>query len=516
MNTYKVKDSRFKDFDIDTSQLGTTTDITNLNETVNQLSLEQKPANNIIVLAKRDNVTHNYFHYFELYWDARDCLSSIIIRMPKTDADNTKYWINYTGDIVLYMGDKTPDQQVTNDSNNKNISTNYWDLQGMKPIFQGEVTRIKEMKNELEIHVDSIGIRFKQKIPEEFRQTYINGQNVRDAFQAICEFLGVKYICPPPQEQEETTTDGTENDVNQQVEQAQQMAATVQNTVQQMTNDSNTETADQTPSNTDETNSITDNPQVVATLNGYTDVSFGANGAIVHGSSVLETGIDITDTLLNLEEHPLDKYLPDEEYEEGQSYLNDEKYFVVQDVRKLLNGEFFDTVHNNVMNYGAITVEPKSTTTTDMSSVDGGDVNGDGVVNDQDVIDGTGKLTPSQLWTALAEVMHDYYPKATADYWIPQLRDAPTTWTGVAKVVNKIGGDKGTQNNVISKVLGYKQRCKVTPGVDRHHSDGRVTTGYKTNMKQRQIYYNLYNINKKTYNKLTPKQKKAAKKSIGL
>ena len=96
MNTYKVKDSRFKDFDIDTSQLGTTTDITNLNETVNQLSLEQKPANNVIVLAKRDNVTHNYFHYFELYWDARDCLSSIIIRMPKTDADNTKYWINYS------------------------------------------------------------------------------------------------------------------------------------------------------------------------------------------------------------------------------------------------------------------------------------------------------------------------------------------------------------------------------------------------------------------------------------
>ena len=85
MNTYKVKDSRFKDFDIDTSQLGTTTDITNLNETVNQLSLEQKPANNVIVLAKRDNVTHNYFHYFELYWDARDCLSSIIIRMPKTN-----------------------------------------------------------------------------------------------------------------------------------------------------------------------------------------------------------------------------------------------------------------------------------------------------------------------------------------------------------------------------------------------------------------------------------------------
>ena len=79
MNTYKVENSRFAALDVDTSQLGTTTNIENLNETVNQLSQEQKPGNNIIVLAKRDNITHNYFHYFELYWDPRDCLSSIII-----------------------------------------------------------------------------------------------------------------------------------------------------------------------------------------------------------------------------------------------------------------------------------------------------------------------------------------------------------------------------------------------------------------------------------------------------
>lgn len=519
MNTHKVQESRFQDLDIDTSQLGTTTNIENLNETVNQLNQDKKPANNIIVLAKRDNVTHNYFHYFELYWDARDCLSSIIIRMPKTDADNTKYWINYTGDIVLYMGDKDPDQQTTTNENNKQTVTNYWDLQGMKPIFQGEVTRIKETKNELELHVDSIGVRFKQKIPEEFRQVYINGQNVRDAFQAICEFLGVKYICPPPQLTSEVTTDGTENNVDQQTQQAQQMAATVANTVQQMTNQSNTETANQDTNNTNgnQNNTVTDNPEVVATLNGYTDVCFDANGAIVHNSQVMETGVDITNTLLNLEEHPLDKYLPEEEYEEGQSYLNDEKSFVVRDIHKLLNGDFFDTVHNNVMNYGAITVEPASTTTSDMSSTSvEGDVNGDGVVDDQDVIEGTGALTKSQLWTALAGVMHDYYPKATADYWIPQLRDAPNTWTGVATIVNKIGGDKGTQNNVISKVLGYKKRCKATPGVDRHHSDGRITTGYKTDMKQRQTYHNLYNTGKKTYNKLTPEQKEELRKSIGL
>lgn len=519
VNQYQVKNSRFEDLDIDTSQLGTTTTIENLNETANQLSQDKKPANNIVVLAKRDNVTHNYFHYFELYWDARDCLSSIIMRMPKTDVDNTKYWINYTGDIVLYMGDKTPDEQITTDKNNKMSTTNYWDLQGQKPIFQGEITRVKEMKNELEIHVDSIGIRFKQKIPEEFRQAYINGQNVRDAFQAICEFLGVKYICPPPQEKTETTTDGTENNVNQMQQTAQQIADSVAQVQQQadsqVTEQQSTDTSDQTFDTNN--NVITDNPEVVAILNGYADVCFDTNGAIVHNSQVMETGIDITDTLLNLEEHPLDKYLPEEEYEEGQSYLNDEKSFVVRDVHKLLNGDFFDTVHNNVMNYGAITVELASTTTSDMSSTPvAGDVNGDGVVDDQDAIEGTGALTKSQLWTALADVMHDYYPKATADYWIPQLRDAPITWTGVATVVNKIGGDKGTQNNVISKVLGYKKRLKITSGADRHSSDGKVTTGYQTYRTQQQQNYNIIKTGTKIYNKLTPEEKEALKKSIGL
>ncbi len=499
VNQYQVQNSRFKEIDVDTSQLGTTTTIENLNETVNQLDQEQKPANNIIVLAKRDNVTHNYFHYFELYWDARDCLSSIIIRMPKTDADNTKYWINYTGDIVLYMGDKTPDEQITNNENNKMTVTNYWDLQGMNPIFQGEVTRIKESKNELEIHVDSIGRRFKQKIPEEFRASYINGQNVRDAFQAICEFLGVKYICPPSQEQEEITTDGTENNVDTMQQAAKNITQQASQIVQQ-DQQSDTETSDNT--NGQESNTITDNAEIPSVFNGYTDISFDVNGAIVHGSTAMEVGIDITDTLLNLEEHPLDKYLPDEEYEEGQSYLNDEKYFVMQDVRRLLNGEFFDTVHDNVMNYGAITITPASNTTSDMSSV--GDVNGDGVVDEQDQQSadsggsgcGSGSLNGSQLWTELSKVMHTYYPKASQNYWIGQLRDAPNNWTGVAKVVNQLGGDKSLQNNVISKVLCYKKRykeMKAQTSSSSHSSSSQYQAGINRS------HQSMYNIGKNLY-----------------
>ena len=491
MNTYKVENSRFADLDVDTSQLGTTTNIENLNETVNQLSQEQKPGNNIIVLAKRDNVTHNYFHYFELYWDARDCLSSIIIRMPKTDVDNTKYWINYTGDIVLYMGPKNPDQQVTTDENNKASTTSYWDLQGQTPIFQGEVTRIKETNKELEIHVDSIGRRFKQKIPEEFRQTYINNQNVRDAFQAICEFLGVKYICPPPiEETTNTETDGTENNPNEKT-QAEASIASAAQQASQVAEEVNKQVTNDTENNT-----VIDNNIPLTMEHGYQDISFDANGMIVHGSTAMEVGIDITDTLLTLQEHPLDKYLPDEEYEEGQSYLNDEKSFVIRDIRKLLNGEFFDTVHENVMNYGAITVEPKSSTTTTPSAV--GDVNGDGVVNEEDQEAaqnssgcGSGSLNGSQLWTELSKIVAEFYPASTnKNYWIGELRDAATNWTGIAKVVNKMGGDKSKQNKVIGKVLCYKKRYKEMTA--QHSSNSSFVT--------RSQYQSGKNKNTKTYN----------------
>ena len=66
----------------------------------------------------------------------------------------------------------------------------------------------------------------------------------------------------------------------------------------------------------------------------------------------------MAETLIALDQHPLDKYLEDTTY-------------VATDVKKFLNGEMFDTVHNFVLNYDSITVEPKSASSSDMSSVGG-------------------------------------------------------------------------------------------------------------------------------------------------
>jgi len=62
----------------------------------------------------------------------------------------------------------------------------------------------------------------------------------------------------------------------------------------------------------------------------------------------------MAETLAAMEENPLEKYLEDETG-------------IVEKVQKFLDGEMFDELHNKVMNYDAITIEPKSTTTTEMT-----------------------------------------------------------------------------------------------------------------------------------------------------
>ena len=63
----------------------------------------------------------------------------------------------------------------------------------------------------------------------------------------------------------------------------------------------------------------------------------------------------MAETLIAMEENPLEKYLEDETG-------------IVEKVQKFLDGEMFDELHNKVMDYGAITIEPKSTTSTNMST----------------------------------------------------------------------------------------------------------------------------------------------------
>ena len=373
----------------DIGKTSSISDMGKIGDAVNEATKDKEGANNIIVMTKDDNLTHNYFHYFECWWDANNCLSGVILKMPKTEVENTKYWVKYTGQVCIYMGNNIANEMFETKGKDGTVSNNkYWDLKGMYPFFQGTISRIKEKPDELEVHVDSIGKRFKAKIPKEFREAYIFNQNVRDAFQAICEFLGVYYICPPSttetedetEDDESAETDGTENDVTNTLNKENTMAGKAIKKVKKKqtairkknkkSNTTNTKNNKNNKVNIENIGSASDtnktegeeeaeNEEVVNTgeeeesdlqVNGYADINFDSGGNIVHGQTVIETSPDMAQTLTAITENPL--LHGNYDYEENE--------YIIEDVGKLLKGEMFEELHNEVMNYDSITIEPKA------------------------------------------------------------------------------------------------------------------------------------------------------------
>lgn len=345
--------------------------------------------NNILVVTEQDNLVHNYFYYFECSFDAVDCLSTAIIKLPKMNEENTNYWVTYTGYLLIYLGASVKYDEVNPASNaqTKNLNASnselssvtpptntenavnerYFNTQNKLPFFKGKISRVKEKESSIELYVDNIGVRFKQKIPKEFREAYIFNQNVRDTFQAICEFLGVYYICPPKTTTTKNTEDSSElsdeknipsedKNVNKTIKKEKEISKSASDKLKSKSSNNNND--DEDGSEEDDVDEDTSMPQ-----NGYGDISFDANGSIVRGSEVIEESPNMADTLLAMDEMPITGY-----YEDGDEEADP---YILTDLQKFFNGEMFEELHNEVMDYGSITIEPGASGTSDMSSVGG-------------------------------------------------------------------------------------------------------------------------------------------------
>ena len=100
----------------------------------------EKPVNNIVVITAQDNLIHNYFTSIDISWDASNCLSTAIIKMPKLDVQNLSYWTTYTGQLTIYVGNDFVFDYVNANSNiNEQDAANslvkYWDNSNIKPFF---------------------------------------------------------------------------------------------------------------------------------------------------------------------------------------------------------------------------------------------------------------------------------------------------------------------------------------------------------------------------------------------
>lgn len=357
------------------AQKGILEKVANIQNIQEKANKEQKEAivNTVTIITSADNLVHNYFYSYETSWDASNCLQVAIIKMPKMNQENVNYWATYTGELTVYLGtniikNKNDESTHSSEQESANSLTAFSEDSTLEPYFRGEIRYIKEYQDDIAIYVNGIGYRFQQKIPEEFREKYIYNQNVRDSFQAMCEFLGVPFICPPKtvteNEEEqvgtETNTDGDENAVTDQLSATKKVIDQAKDIIKKKSDEKTQESKNPNEDNqenaTEDANALTNNTEITPVMNGYDDVSFDANGAITHSSTIIEESLDVSETLINMEEHPLEKYLEDETG-------------VVEKVQNFLNGKMLSELHNSVMDYGAITIQPASTTTTDMSAI---------------------------------------------------------------------------------------------------------------------------------------------------
>ncbi len=161
-------------------------------EIVNGLSVDRAVIAQVITLS--DGLTHPYFSSVQISADNSNPIGIAKFNMIY-DEQVLEYWTNYNGVVVISFNISDVDRENTN-------SLNFSESHNLNGRIQNEeynysfickVSRVKQKNKEIIILLEDLGWKFLQKVPDEFRQTYISNQYCDDAFQAICEFLDVYF-----------------------------------------------------------------------------------------------------------------------------------------------------------------------------------------------------------------------------------------------------------------------------------------------------------------------------------
>ena len=148
----------------------------------------------IQVITLSDNLSHPYFSLIDISKNNYMPIGTAKMEAPYTPYISN-YWIKYNGVVVVSFNmvdlDKKSDESLKFLESNKikqRIVNNEYNYS-----LICKVSRFKQEGKKFVIYFEDLGWKFMQKVPKEFRDTYIAGQYLDDAFQAICEFLGVQF-----------------------------------------------------------------------------------------------------------------------------------------------------------------------------------------------------------------------------------------------------------------------------------------------------------------------------------
>ena len=174
----------------------------------------------ISIITLSDNISHTYCSKIKWDKDNYSTLGTAQLVMPYSK-EIEAYWIKYSGAVVIhanlnfrpqsltqatmyqmedtlslnmknYQKNQQQEKEVTKKKDKKtnkiHLQNDYYNYS-----FIGKTARFKQVGKTFIVYLEDLGWKFVQKVPKEFRDSYIAGQSLDDAFQAICEFMGVDF-----------------------------------------------------------------------------------------------------------------------------------------------------------------------------------------------------------------------------------------------------------------------------------------------------------------------------------
>ena len=166
--------------------------------------------NSIAVITLEDNLAHTYMIDLLIDKDNSLPVGYCAFVVPYNE-EILKYWSTYNGIVVIHsklVNDNTINNTITNLPNSslksKDIKKiklkrekNKIELEkrGYNFSFIGRIHRIKHRGNKIIIKLEDLGWKFIQKVPMTFRKNFIASKPIGDAFENMCDFMGVKFAC---------------------------------------------------------------------------------------------------------------------------------------------------------------------------------------------------------------------------------------------------------------------------------------------------------------------------------
>ena len=154
----------------------------------------------IAIITLDDNLLHTYFA--KVSWEKDIFISTGTAKLIiPYSTDIEKYWSTYNGAVIVHANlnslqkigkmfslSSKKNVRQEKDKNKIRIQNNQYNYS-----FIGKIHRFQQIGKTFVIYLKDLGWKFSQKVPEDFRKKYIAGQTLDNAFQAICELMGIEF-----------------------------------------------------------------------------------------------------------------------------------------------------------------------------------------------------------------------------------------------------------------------------------------------------------------------------------